>query len=99
MTTSRSWPGTRSTLPTSTAAVFRFCLPYDHPPAEFRAGRISDDSFAFVSQSSDLRFLEAVMLRPDQVQGYQALGPVAGVIALVVGFGSNYLNVVAANDR
>jgi hypothetical protein len=79
--------------------VFRFCLPYDHPPTEFRAGRITDDSFAFISDSSDLRFLEAVMLRPEHVTGYQAVGPVAGVVALVVGFGSNYLNVVAANGR
>ena len=79
--------------------LFRFCLPYDHPPTEFRAGRITDESFAFISDSSDLRFLEAVMLRPDQVSGYQAVGPVAGVIALVVGFGSNYLNVAAVNGR
>jgi hypothetical protein len=39
------------------------------------------------------------MLRPDQLVGYQATGPVAGVIALVVGFGSNYLNVLEIGGR
>ncbi len=80
-------------------AVFRFCLPYDHPTIPHRAGRVADREFAFVSDSNDLRFLEAVLLRPDQVVGYQANGPIAGVIALVVGYGSNYLNVLSVNGR
>ena len=41
----------------------------------------------------------AVMLRPDQLVGYQANGPIAGVIALVVGFGSNYMNVLNVDGR
>lgn len=80
-------------------ALFRFCLPFDRKVPAVRAGRIGGDEFAFVSPSSDLRFLEAVMLRPDQLAGYQATGPVAGVIALVVGFGSNYLNVLDVDGR
>jgi len=83
----------------SSEALFRFCLPFDRRPPDHRASRIGDDEFAFVSESSDLRFLEAVMLRPDQVTGYQAVGPVAGVVALVVGFGSNYLNVLSIGER
>jgi hypothetical protein len=80
-------------------ALFRFCLPYDHPPSPFRAGRVNDDTFAFHSESSDLRFLDAVLLQPEQISGYQAMGPVAGVIALFVGFGSNYLNVIEVEGR
>jgi hypothetical protein len=80
-------------------ALFKFCLPFDRQPPLHRASRIGEDEFAFVSESSDLRFLEAVMLRPDQIADYQSVGPVAGVIALVVGFGSNYLNVLSVNDR
>jgi hypothetical protein len=80
-------------------ALFKFCLPYERPTPTFRTSRIGDDEFAFVSESSDLRFLEAVPLRPDQLVGYQASGPVAGVVALVVGFGSNYLNVLSINGR
>ncbi|MFL5339616.1 MAG: hypothetical protein ACJ8F7_05550 [Gemmataceae bacterium] len=79
--------------------LFRFCLPFEHNPPECRAGRVSDEMFAFVSDSADLRFLEAVMLRPEQIRGYQAMGPIAGVVALVVGYGSNYLNVISAKGR
>jgi hypothetical protein len=79
--------------------LFRFCLPVDRPPVEHRASRTGDDEFAFTSKSNDLRFLEAVMLRPDQLVGYQANGPVAGVIALVVGYGSNFLNVLSIEGR
>lgn len=80
-------------------ALFRFCLPMDRRPPAVRFSRIDDEEFAFVSPSNDLRFLEAVPLRPDQISGYQAAGPVAGVIALVVGFGSNYLNVLSIDGR
>lgn len=83
----------------SAEALFRFCLPFDREPPDHRASRIGDDEFAFVSESSDLRFLEAVKLRPDQITGYQPVGPIAGVVALVVGFGSNYLNVLSINGR
>ncbi len=80
-------------------ALFRFCLPYDRAAIEHRASRIGDEEFAFVSKSSDLRFLDATLLRPEQVTGYQATGPVAGIIALVVGYGSNYLNVLDVDGR
>jgi hypothetical protein len=79
--------------------LFRFCLPFDRQPPDFRASRIDSDEFAFVSQSNDLRFQEAVLLRPDQIVGFETVGPIAGVLALVVGFGSNYLNVIRANGR
>lgn len=79
--------------------LFRFCLPFDRKPVEHRASRIEDDEFAFTSDSNDLRFLEAVMLKPNQLRDYQANGPVAGVIALVVGFGSNYLNALSIEGR
>jgi hypothetical protein len=79
--------------------LFRFCLPYDRKPPSHRFSRIDGDEFAFTSESNDLRFLDAVPLRPEQISGYHPVGPIAGVIALVVGFGSNYLNVIRANDR
>jgi hypothetical protein len=79
--------------------LFHFCLPAGREPPAFRASRIADEEFAFRSESSDLRFLDAVLLRPDQLTGYHAVGPVAGVIALVVGFGSNYLNVLSVDGR
>lgn len=78
---------------------FRFCLPYDRLPTPHRMSRIDDGEFAFVSESNDLRFLEAVLLRPDQIVGYQSTGPIAGAVALIVGYGSNYLSVIEANGR
>lgn len=83
----------------SAADVFDCCLPTAQAPAPAKASRIGDDEFAFVSASNDLRFLEAVLLRPDQVSGYQASGPVAGIIGLVVGYGVNHLHVLSVGGR
>jgi len=79
--------------------LFRFCLPWDRTVPEVRASRIGDDEFAFVSASSDLRFQEAILLRPDQIKDYKPVGPVAGIVALVVGFGSNCLHVLQVDGR
>jgi hypothetical protein len=79
--------------------VFRLCLPADHPTADVRVGRVGSDSVVFVSGSDDLRFQEAVVLAPGQLAGHRPFGPVAGVVGLVVGFGSGYLNVVACEGR
>ena len=84
---------------TTPASLFRFCLPYDRPATPHRTSRIGENEFAFVSESNDLRFLDAVLLRPDQITGYQSTGPIAGALALIVGFGSNYLSVIEANGR
>jgi hypothetical protein len=80
-------------------AVFRFALPYDHPLPDHRIGRISDHEFAFMSESNDLRFLDSLVLKPEQVSDYRPVGPIAGIVALVVGYGSNYLNVISTEGR
>ena len=79
--------------------VFRLCLPTDHPMADFRVARVGSDSVVFISNADDLRFHEPVLLAPGQVTGHQPFGPVAGVVGLVVGFGSGYLNVIAHAGR
>jgi len=79
--------------------LFRFCLPADHPTPPVRVRAIKDDAFAFVSESTDLRFLEPILLQGDQVADYQPLGPVAGIVGLTVGFGSNYVNVIECEGR
>ncbi len=83
----------------SPEAVFRFCFPFDHPVVAPRSGSLPDGGFEFLSPSNDLRFLEAVVLRPEQVADYQPFGPAAGVLALVVGYGTNYLNAIASDGR
>ncbi len=79
--------------------VFRFCLPWDHPAPEVKVARSGDNSWVFVSPSKDFRFLEPALLRGDQIPTYAPQGPVSGVVALVVGFGSNFLNAIHAENR
>ena len=86
----------------SPAELFHFCLPAEPPAADaapVRVRPLGDDEYVFTCPSTDLRFLEAVTLGPGQVSGYDAPGPVAGVVGLVVGFGSNFLNVISAEGR
>jgi hypothetical protein len=82
--------------------LFDFCLPAHHSPGDLpphRLRKVDDEEFLFTCESNDLRFLEAAALRPEQLEGYDAPGPVAGVVALVVGFGSNFLNVISAEGK
>jgi hypothetical protein len=80
-------------------AVFRVCLPFDHPTPPCRAGRVASHSFVFTSDSNDLRFLESILIRPEQVSDYQPSGPLAGVVGVAVGYGSNFLNAIACDRR
>ena len=81
------------------AALFRFCLPLGRSEAPVRIQRVGSKRFVFTSDSSDFRFHEPVLLRPDQIRDYDTFGPIAGVVGLVVGFGSNFLNVIRGDDR
>ena len=80
-------------------AVFRACLPFDHPIPPARVGRVASQSFVFASDSNDLRLLESLVLRPDQVTGLSASGPLVGVVGVAVGYGSNFLNAVSLGGR
>ncbi len=79
--------------------VFRACLPFDHPAPPVRWARTHRNEFVFVSPSNDIRFLESVVLEPDQVTSHPRPGSVAGMVALTVGFGSNFLNAVHYENR
>lgn len=79
-------------------AIFRFCLPFDHPQPPVR--RLpTGNSYVFMSPSSDLRVLETELFSSNQIVDYSPQGPVSGVAAVVVGFGSNFLNVISAEGR
>lgn len=79
--------------------IFRFCLPNERtlPPAKW--SRLHRDTYVFVSPSNDLRFLGVMPLEADNVQGYPHPGNLVGVVALAVGFGSNFLNAISAEGR
>jgi hypothetical protein len=81
------------------AALFRFCQPLDRrdPPVTIR--RLSSERYLFASESNDLRLHAATLFRPEQLLGHEALGPVAGALGLVVGYGSNFLSLIRSEDR
>ena len=79
--------------------IFRTCLPYDHPNPPARWSRLSDGSFTFVSRSCDMRFLKAMQLEGRHIQGYAHPGALVGVVGLAVGFGTNFLNAIRAENR
>jgi hypothetical protein len=79
--------------------VFHLCqrLEATSPPLDI----LSDDGerFLFTSESTNLRFHEARLFRPEQLPGYTARGPVASILGLVVGCGGNFMNVISSADR
>jgi hypothetical protein len=79
--------------------VFQLCMPSDHPVVPYRVRRTAPGQFSFVSVSSDLRVLELTLLNPNQIINHKSNGIVAGVIALFVGYGANYLSVASAEGR
>lgn len=83
----------------SDEAVFRVCLPYNHPHAPVKWSRLDDESYVFVSPSNDLRFLGTMPLKPEHIEGYAPPGDLVGVIGLAVGFGSNFLNAIHCENR
>jgi hypothetical protein len=53
----------------------------------------------FVSPSTDFRFLGANLLSPDQIVNHLPTGPLAGVVSLELGHGTNFLNAIQADGR
>lgn len=81
------------------ASVFRTCLPFDHPRPQARWMKVHSNEYLFLSPSNDIRFLGPMMLEPHQITGVAPRGALIGVVGLAVGFGSNFLNVIHAENR
>lgn len=80
-------------------ALFRFCLPLGSPDVPVRVQRHGSRRYVFVSDSSDFRFHESVLLQAEQIDGYASFGPIGGIVGLVAGFGSSFLNVISDGNR
>jgi len=80
-------------------ALFRICLPLDPPEPHVQICQVGSQRYVFRCESTDLRYHETTVLRPQQVQEYHSFGAIAGIIAVVVGFGCNFLNVVRVGNR
>jgi hypothetical protein len=79
--------------------LFRFCQPLDRRDAAVECRRLGRDRYAFLSDSTDLRYHETTLLRPDQVSGMRRCGPVSGIVGIVVGHGSNFLSGIRWGKR
>jgi hypothetical protein len=83
----------------SEEAIFRFCLGGNHAMPPTVQSRVSQNSFIFVSPSTDFRMLDVKVFAPSELPKYSAAGPVTGLVGLVVGYGSNYFNVLRCEGR
>lgn len=79
-------------------SLFRFCLPLDNTPTPVQMRAVGSKRYVFRSDSTDFRFHESVLLRPEQLDAYSSYGNIAAVVGLVVGFSSNFLNAVCDDD-
>ena len=79
--------------------IFRTALLHDHPQTDVKWARVQGNRFVFMSRSNDLRFLSAMKLHAQNIVDYPHPGDLAGVVGLAVGFGSNFLNAIYAENR
>jgi len=85
--------------PPDPETLFRICLPLDPATPAVQICQLEARRFVFRCNSTDLRFLETAVLRPEQVRGYEGGGIVAGMIAAVVGFGCSFMQAVRVGNR
>jgi len=79
--------------------LFRFCLPLERPEPPVNLQRLSSRRYQVSSESADFRFLEAAVFEADQISDYEPQGRIGAVIGAVVGFGSNFLNVIRDENK
>jgi hypothetical protein len=84
----------------SAERIFEFALPYEkrHDPP-IQVGRIGEVAWNFKSVSNDFRILDAELLEPAQVTGSTAAGVPSVIVALSLGYGSNYLSALSVGRR
>lgn len=80
-------------------ALFRFCLAIGQPRPPVRTAPAAQNSFAFVSESSDLRCLEATVLDAKHLSDFTPNGHATDVLGFFIGYGTNAVNVVRINGR
>jgi hypothetical protein len=79
--------------------IFRTCLLHDRLDPPVKWSRVHRDRFVFTSTSNDLRFLGTMRLEPTHIKDYPPPGDVVGVVGIAVGFGSNFINAIYAENR
>ena len=79
--------------------LFRFCLPTERVDPPVTIQRLAADRWVFTSPSTDLRSHEPRPMGPRELDSFTTSGPIAGGIALLVGFGCNFMSVVRSEGR
>jgi hypothetical protein len=82
----------------SNEELFEFCLPLHANLPQVRMAPVQN-GFVFLSPSMDFRLLEVSPIDPGQIQGYVTQGWPAAIIAVAVGYGTNFLQVVEVEGR
>jgi hypothetical protein len=80
-------------------AVVRLALPLQPEQPQFRVMQNAQNMYTFVSTSTDFRFLEAQFLSPPQIPDFDSTGRPVAILAISVGYGSNFLNVIHVENR
>jgi hypothetical protein len=79
--------------------VFRFALPLQPEQPQFRIMQNAPNMYTMVSVSTDFRFLEAELLQPQNVPSFKGSGRPVTILALAIGYGSNFMNVYHVENR
>lgn len=83
----------------SAEKLFWFCMPIHGAETPVDMRRLGSKRFMVWSKSSDFRFHEAALLEPAQITGYEPFGPVGAAVGIMLGYGSNLLNVIQSDKR
>lgn len=85
--------------PNSTAPeLLEFCLPSERADPPVKIDRLGS-KYVFSSESTDLRRHRPVLVEPSRISDYTGYGPLAGLVGLGVGFGSNYFTAIKYEGR
>lgn len=91
--------GIAATLGRDLKRRFQFCIPLERELPPVRIQRFGDHRWLFSSSSTDLRERTPMLLRGEQLEQIGADGPVAAMLGLPVGFGSNFMSAVRSGKR
>jgi hypothetical protein len=79
--------------------VFRACLAPDQPRPQVTWSSAGEGRYVFVSPSNDLRYLGVMSMEARHIRDLSPPGDLVGVVGMAVGFGSNFLSVIHAENR
>ena len=83
----------------SEQAVFECVTGKNASVPEVEIRKLGSSGYRFVSPSSDLRFLEAALLKPGQISGRALEDNLMACLGLMVGYSANHLSVIQFGDR